>query len=75
MGYCTEQIDINIALKMTVNGGEVVSASRESYFLADDWNNEIAHCELKDDEITLFFTLSNGDFVEYKCNLSLKSIL
>ncbi len=70
MGYTTTPITVDQGRELVncnISEGEVVSASQEKYFDSFGWMQEIAKAELKDDSITIFFTLHNEDFVEYCC--------
>ncbi len=66
MGFSTMPITIEESRKLiNDHEGEVVSASKEEYFNSREWMSDIEKVEIKDDSITLFFTLVNEDFVEY----------
>jgi len=66
MGYSTQEIDIDSALYFCKKDGEVISASELEYFNNLNWIKNIARAEKKDDGKTIFFTLKNFDFVEFK---------
>ncbi len=68
MGFTTTPITVEQAKKLvTYSDGEVVSASKEEYFDNLYWFLHVVKVAIKDDSITLFFTLDNEDFVEYCC--------
>ncbi len=70
MGFSTTPITVEEAkeiINKTGNEGEVVSAGKEEYFNDMEWLKYVAKAELKDDSLTIFFTLHNADFVEYCC--------
>jgi hypothetical protein len=70
MGFITTPITNEEARQLVKNSeGEVVSASNEKYLynLNKNWLLLVAKAEIADDSITIFFTLINGDFVEYCC--------
>ena len=68
MGFTTMPITLTEATKLLIDrDGEVVSASKEEYFDNMKWLHDVVKTEIKDDGITLFFTLHNQDFVEYCC--------
>jgi hypothetical protein len=72
MGYSTSPIDTEVAKKLAV-GGEVVSASKEEYFTGDDWKKLVGMAEIKDDNLTIFFGLAMGCFVEYELTKEVES--
>jgi hypothetical protein len=65
MGYTTTPIDTETAKSLAV-GGKVVSASKDKYFVGDDWKKLVGMAEIKDDNKTIFFGLAMGCFVEYE---------
>ncbi len=68
MSFDTMPISLDEAIKLVLDSdGVVVSASKEEYFDNMLWMKYCAKSELKDDSITIFFTLLNGGFVEYCC--------
>lgn len=69
MGFSTMPITVDDAkfLVMSYGDGEVVSASKEEYFNSMRWLQDVAKAEVADDSITVFFTLSNDDFIKYCC--------
>jgi hypothetical protein len=69
MGFTTVAFGVDKTLVVIAAhplDGAVVAASKEEYFGGLPKRSDIKSVEAKDDGVTFFFTLNNGDFVEYK---------
>lgn len=68
MGFSTTTIPVSRAFQLCqMHKGEVVAASKELYFnLGLPSYGVVESVKIKDDNVTFFFSLKTGGWVEYK---------